>query len=132
MEAWRYCLQHGLLPLLEADTIGAMLAALQGGQVAPGDTCIPEPLQANADLPVTECCIMALPGLLAHGGFGQATVGQVETAFARLCGQVDARLGQPAATRYLINWFDETPPAVSLPLVAEELRIEIQRRTANG
>ena len=29
--------------------------------------------------------------------------------FARMCFEVDQRLGEPAGCRWFLNWFDETP-----------------------
>lgn len=38
-----------------------------------------------------------------------ATVGNVEEFFARACFDADQMLGEPAACRWLLNWFDDTP-----------------------
>ena len=37
------------------------------------------------------------------------SVGQVEEFFARACFEADQRLGEPAACRWFLNWFDDTP-----------------------
>ena len=37
------------------------------------------------------------------------SVGEVEEFFARACFEADQRLGEPAACRWFLNWFDDTP-----------------------
>jgi hypothetical protein len=37
------------------------------------------------------------------------TVSEVEEFFARACFETDQRLGEPAACRWFLNWYDETP-----------------------
>jgi hypothetical protein len=37
------------------------------------------------------------------------TVAEVEEFFARACFETDQRLGEPAACRWFLNWYDETP-----------------------
>jgi hypothetical protein len=48
-------------------------------------------------------------GFCAWQGDGLETVGEVEEYFARICFEADQRLGEPAAVRYFLNWFDDTP-----------------------
>jgi hypothetical protein len=33
----------------------------------------------------------------------------VEESFARACFEADQRLGEPAACRWFLDWFDDTP-----------------------
>ena len=42
-------------------------------------------------------------------GLPLGTVGEVEEFFARVCFEADQRLGEPAACRWFLNWFDDTP-----------------------
>ena len=37
------------------------------------------------------------------------TVAEVEEFFARACFEADQCLGEPAACRWFLNWFDDTP-----------------------
>ena len=39
----------------------------------------------------------------------EPAVGQVEEHFARCCFEADQRLGEPAACRWFLNWFDDAP-----------------------
>ena len=39
----------------------------------------------------------------------EATVGQCEEFFAKCCFEADQSLGEPAACRHFLNWFDDTP-----------------------
>jgi hypothetical protein len=61
------------------------------------------------DLPVEAACAIGFCGTVENGGFGAATVGAVEEFFARTCFEADQRLGEPAACRHLLNWFDDMP-----------------------
>jgi hypothetical protein len=40
---------------------------------------------------------------------GLETVGEVEEFFARMCFEIDKRLGEPGGARWFLNWFDSTP-----------------------
>ena len=44
-------------------------------------------------------------------------MGEVEEYFARSCLEADERLGEAAACRWFLNWFDDTP--------REEMRDEL-------
>jgi hypothetical protein len=48
-------------------------------------------------------------GYCGWQGDGLETVAEVEEFFARTCFEADQRLGEPAACRWFLNWFDETP-----------------------
>ena len=48
-------------------------------------------------------------GFCAWQGDGLETVAEVEEFFARVCFEADQVLGEPAACRWFLNWFDETP-----------------------
>lgn len=45
------------------------------------------------------------------------TIAEVEEGFARACFEADQILGEPAACRWLLNWYDDTP--------REEMRREL-------
>ena len=63
-------------------------------------------MQGVLDWPVEGACVV---GYCAWQGDGLETVGEVEEFFARVCFEADQRLGEPAAVRYFLNWFDDTP-----------------------
>lgn len=50
-------------------------------------------------------CVVELP----DGRKGYRTVGAVEEFFAMRCFDADQRLGEPAACRHFLNWYDDTP-----------------------
>jgi hypothetical protein len=53
----------------------------------------------------------------------------VEEFFARMCFEIDQRLGEPAGCRWFLNWFDETPrEEMRQQLLAEVKRALAQRR----
>lgn len=95
-----------------------------------GSTTVPPPLMCFQDWAVEGCCGVAWSGVEECGGFSEATAGEVEECFARYCFNADKRMGEPAACRHWLNWFDDTPRhqmrAELLALVQEEL----QRRAA--
>jgi hypothetical protein len=69
-------------------------------------------------------------GFCGWQGEGLETVAEVEEYFARLCFEVDQRLGEPAACRWFLNWFDETPrDQMRTHLLAEVQRTLAQRRS---
>ena len=58
------------------------------------------------DWPVEAACAL---GFCGWQGDELESVGQVEEFFARACFEADQRLGEPAACRWFLNWFDDTP-----------------------
>ena len=113
MEAWRKVFREGVLPHVSR----AALARLRGllvtddARLLQGATTIPPPLMCVQDWPCESAD--SLGTLMAHDNLyaecDPATVGQVEEGFATLCFKVDQTLGEPAACRWFINWFDECP-----------------------
>ena len=64
--------------------------------------------------------------LLRLAGDSLETVAEVEDFFTRMCFEIDQRLGEPAACRWFLNWFDETPREE----MREQLLAEVQRALA--
>ena len=71
-----------------------------------GATTTPPPLQCLQDWAVEGACAL---GYCGWQGEGLETVAEVEEFFARMCFEIDQRLGEPAGCRWFLNWFDETP-----------------------
>jgi hypothetical protein len=71
-----------------------------------GSTTTPPPLLCVQDWPVEAACAL---GFCGWQGDGLESVGHVEEFFARVCFEADHRLGEPAACRWFLNWFDDTP-----------------------
>jgi hypothetical protein len=129
MESWRKVWREGLAPLLSVES----LEALRGGLVnddprlMQGATTTPPPLQCVQDWPVEGACGL---GYCGWQGEGLETVAEVEEFFARMCFEVDQRMGEPAACRWFLNWFDETPRDEMRRLLLTEVnRALTERRT---
>ena len=108
MEAWRKVWRDGLAPLLSTKGLAALKRALERDdeRLTQGATTTPPPMQCVLDWPVEGACVV---GYSAWQGDGLETVGEVEEFFAKVCFEADQRLGEPAAVRYFLNWFDDTP-----------------------
>src|SRR5205085_10909409 len=94
-----------------------------------GATSSPPPLMCVQDWPIERACAL---GFCAWQGEGLETVGEVEEFFARTCFEADQRLGEPAACRYFLNWFDDTPRAEMRAALLEEVNRVLAERIAVG
>jgi hypothetical protein len=129
MDSWRKVWRDGLAPLISTAALEALRSALttDDARLLQGATTTPPPLQCVQDWPVEAACVL---GYCGWQGEGLETVAEVEEYFARLCYEVDQRLGEPAACRWFLNWFDETPrDTMRRQLVSEVTRTLAQRRT---
>ncbi len=108
MESWRKVWREGLAPQLSTAGLEALRSGLQNDdpRLIQGATTSPPPLQCVQDWPVEACCVL---GFCAWQGDGLQTVAAVEEDFARLCFEADQILGEPAACRWFLNWYDDTP-----------------------
>jgi hypothetical protein len=128
MESWRKVWREGLAPLLSVAGLEALRAALvqDDQRLQQGATTTPPPLQCVQDWPVEGACAV---GFCGWQGEGLETVGEVEEFFARMCFEIDQRLGEPAGCRWFLNWFDETPrDEMRRQLLAEVNRSLAQRK----
>jgi hypothetical protein len=132
MESWRKVWREGLAPLLSTPGLEALQRALatDDGRLLQGATTTPPPLQCVQDWPVEAACGV---GYCGWQGDHLETVAEVEEYFARVCFEVDQALGEPAACRWFLNWFDETPrEEMRRELLAEVARSLAQRRAGQG
>src|SRR3954449_2563359 len=122
MESWRLVWRGGVVPGLSTCGLESLRDALRGDdpRLTQGSTTTPPPLMCVQDWPVEAACAL---GFCGWGGDGLETVGEVEEFFARMCFEVDQRLGEPAACRWFLNWYDETPRDE----MRRELLAEVQR-----
>jgi hypothetical protein len=122
MDNWQLVWRRGFVPFLSTAGLLALKRALETDApiLLQGSTTDPPPLQIHDDWPVEGACALALCGWL---GDGLATVGEVETYFAEMCWRADQALGEPAACRYFLTWFDDTPRAA----MRERLLAEVKR-----
>jgi hypothetical protein len=90
-----------------------------------GATTSPPPLRLVQDWPVEA----ADPAAFAlWQGLGLTTVEEVESAWARLCADVDNAAREPAACRHWINHWDESPRGEVVPQLLAEVEWELTDR----
>ena len=108
MENWRNVWRNGFVPVLSTKGLGDLRDALRTDdlRLVQGATTSPPPLMCVQDWPVEACCAL---GYCGWQGDGLTSVGEVEEFFAKCCFEADERLGEPAACRWFLNWFDDTP-----------------------
>jgi hypothetical protein len=130
MESWRKVWRDGLAPLISTEALEALRAALcnDDARLLQGATTTPPPLQCVQDWPVEAACAL---GYCGWQGEGLESVAEVEEYFARLCFEVDQRLGEPAACRWFLNWFDETPRDEMRSLLLTEVNRTLAQRRAS-
>lgn len=108
IESWRKVWREGFAPLLSDSALVSLRDALTKDDktLIQGATTTPPPLMCVQDWPVEAACAL---GLCGWKGENLETVGQVEEYFSKMCFEADQRLGEPAACRWFLNWFDDTP-----------------------
>lgn len=47
---------------------------------------------------------------------------------ARMCFEIDQRMGEPAGCRWFLNWWDETPRAKLFAQLLPEVELAIEQR----
>ena len=130
MESWRKVWRDGFAPVLSTAGLQELRKALMrdDGRLTQGSTTTPPPLQCVLDWPVEGACAL---GYCAWQGDGLESVGEVEEFFARACFEADQRLGEPAACRWFLNWYDDTPrEEMRTQLLAEVNRTLAERFTS--
>jgi len=127
MESWRLVWREGFAPVVSTTGLESLRAALQSDdpRLTQGSTTTPPPLMCVQDWPVEAACAL---GFCGWQGDDLETVGQVEEFFARLCFEADQRLGEPAACRWFLNWFDDTPRAEMRRDLLAEVEKELSER----
>jgi len=110
MESWKLVWREGFAPQMTEKQLDALREALVTDDVRliQGATSSPPPLACMADWPCEGACGVSFLGWM---GLALKTVGEVEEFFAKACFEADRRLGEPAACRWFLNWFDDTPRA---------------------
>src|ERR1041385_7183122 len=106
MESWRLVWRDGFVPVLSTAGLEALRDALRGDdpRLTQGSTTTPPPLMCVQDWPVEAACAL---GFCGWQGDELESVGQVEEHFAKCCFEADQRLGEAAACRWFLNWFDD-------------------------
>jgi len=127
MESWRLVWREGFAPVLSTTGLEALRDALllDDPRLTQGSTTTPPPLMCVQDWPVEAACAL---GYCGWQGDTLDTVGQVEEFFARACFEADQRLGEPAACRWFLNWFDDTPRAQMRRDLLAEVELALAER----
>ena len=132
MESWRKLWRDAVVPLLSDNALKVLREALvtDDPRLIQGATTIPPPLHCVQDWDAEGACLVGFGG---WQGEELCTVGEVGKYVAQMCYDIDAAVGEAAACRWLLNWFDETPrPDVIRQLIPEvELAIS-QREVMEG
>lgn len=117
MESWRKVWRDGFLPQFSPEQRAALKQALETDdpRLLQGATTQPPPLMCVQDWTCEGGCAVSFCGM-------PGTVGEVEEFFAAKCFQADQLLGEPAACRWFLNWFDDTPRDKMRRLLLEELQ----------
>jgi hypothetical protein len=127
MESWRKVWREGLVPQLTVRGLQAVRRGLLNDdpRLTQGATTTPPPIQCVLDWPVEGACVL---GYGAWQGDGVRTVGEVEAYFSEACMLADRKLGEPAAVRYFLNWYDDVPRAEMRRQLLAEVSRELARR----
>ncbi len=147
MESWRITWRDGFATVLPTRGLQALRDALKNDdpRLSQGSTTTPPPLLSVADWPCEAACFIGFCGAMENGGFActaeeeraskgarpytnkdAATIGEVEQFFAKACFDCDQRMGKPAACRWWLNWWDDTPRDEAI----RELLSEVERTLA--
>ncbi len=127
MESWKKVWREGVAPSLSIKHLLALKAGLEKDDpnLIQEATTSPPPLVCVRDWPVEAACLL---GYCGWRGEGRQTVESVEEFFARICFEADERLGEPAAVRWLLNYWDDTPrEEARRNILTEVLRTLAQR-----
>lgn len=130
-ESWRLVWRDGFAPSFSDDALEFLKRALLADdpKLIQGGTTKPPPLMCVRDWPCEAADAIGLCGVASMGGFdSDVTVGRVEEFFARVCFDADQRLGEPAACRWFLNWFDDTPRDEMRRELLEEVEKVLQQR----
>lgn len=127
MESWKLVLRNGFLWQWSTERLEAALVLLvaDSPKLAQGSTTSPPPLLSTQDWPLEACDLVAFCSI--DDPF-EATVGEAEEGFAKACFDADQKLGEPAACRWLLNAYDDTPRGEMWGQLIAELKAEVERR----
>lgn len=113
-------LREGFLPQWDTVILDLLADSLRDDdhQLLQGATTCPPPMSCVRDWPCEGACFVSAAHWLA--GLSNK-VGDVGEAFARACFEADKRLGEPAACRYFLNYWDDTPRRIAFKETLEIL-----------
>lgn len=128
--SWRKAWREGVVPNVSTAALQALARGLEENdpRLVQGATTSPPPLQCVREWPVEAACGL---GYMGWQGENLETVAEVEEYFTRMCFEIDQKLGEPAACRWFLNWFDETPRQEMRDALLCEVRLAIAQRGDN-
>jgi hypothetical protein len=135
MEPWLKVWRQGFAPQASGAGLLLLRLRLRKQEIDPlhsavqpellrGSTTIPEAVDGVLDWPCEAACPV---GTLVIGA-GAVTVEDVQNGFGRMCLEADRRVGEEAACRWFLNYYDEAPWALVREGLLAELDREIDRR----
>jgi len=115
--SWEKTWRDGFTKVLPEAGIALLRQALitDDKRLIQGGTTNPPLLMCVQDFAMCAGCAITLAAV----GRYDCTVGEAEEAFAKACSEADEKLDEPAACRWFLNWFDDTP--------RDEMRRELLR-----
>ncbi len=123
MQPWRHAWNKAA-PLISTKALTALRRALEDDDVRliQQRTTHPTALLENHHKPCGGACLLGFCGMAE----GLKTVEEVEGYFARMCFEIDQKMGEPAGVRWLLNFWDEEQREFAfcaiLAAVCEELK----------
>jgi hypothetical protein len=127
LTTWQKVLREGVFPLISTKGLEALKKGLEtdDARLVQDCTTTPPPLAATLGWPCEGACLIGYCGWF---GDELATVGEVEEFFARVCFEADQRLGEPAAVRHALNWYDDTDRTTMRRELLAEVNLGLARR----
>lgn len=107
VQTWRAVFREGFAPILPTNGLEYVAELLRNDspELIQGATTYPPPITVNQQEAAEAACFLGACGM----GAGCQTVNEVEEFFAKACWDADQRIGEQAACRWFLNWFDDTP-----------------------
>ncbi len=129
MEPWKRIWREGLSPLLNTRDLEALRQGLihDDSRLIQHATTTPPPTEVFHDEECERACALGYSG---WQGSGLYSVREVEEYFVRTCTAADEALGELAACRHFLNWFDETPRAEMRRELLREVNWALNKRLA--
>jgi hypothetical protein len=129
MEHWQRVWRVGIAPQLSPSALAALRLALvrDDARLMQGRTMAPPPLPGLENAEVEAACAVGWAGW--HGD-GHHAVSQLERYFERVCSAADEALGEPAAARTFLDWYDAAPRGVMRRRLLAEVDHALNRRLA--
>jgi hypothetical protein len=129
MQLWQRVWREGLAPLLSERGLQALRRALvrDDPNLVQGRTMTPPPLAGLEDAEVETACALCYT---AWHGDGCNTVGALEAFFEQTCSAADLALGEPAACRHFLDWFDATPRPAMRRQLLNEVEVALEQHSS--